>query len=364
MKELTEHFQDPEEAERIAGRINEMSEDLPRVKLMNVCGTHEMNIVKHGLRHLLPKDVELIAGPGCPVCVTPAKEIDEAIELARSGRKITTFGDMVRVPGSSSSLMEVKTEGADVQIIYGISDAVKEARENPDKEVIHAAIGFETTAPTTAAEILRNPPENFGILTCHRVMPPVMEYLLTSGETDIDGYICPGHVSTIIGANPYRPLSEKFEIPQVIAGFEPLDILLSVLMLLQQIDEKRNEVENEYERFVDENGNENAKRRMDEVFERIDDRWRGFPEIPKSKLKLRDEFERYDARKKYEIETENELEFSEGCRCGEVLKGLINPPKCPFFLDGCSPDSPKGPCMVSMEGTCSVRAKHGGMERP
>ncbi|MFP4005820.1 MAG: hydrogenase formation protein HypD [Candidatus Hadarchaeia archaeon] len=363
MKELTDHFRDPEEAERISQKIRKLSEDMNPVKLMNVCGTHEMNIVKHGIRNLLPKKIKLIAGPGCPVCVTPSREIDEAIELAEEGKKITTFGDMYRVPGSSSSLTSAKTKGADVQIVYGISDAVEIAAQNPGREVVHVAIGFETTAPTTAAEMLREPPENFSILTCHRVMPPVMEHLLTSGETDIDGYICPGHVSTIIGAEPYRPLSKKFEIPQVIAGFEPLDILLSVLMLLRQMKEGRNEVENEYERFVREKGNERAKNQMKEVFDKTDDFWRGFPKIPKSKLELRGKFEKHDARKKFDIETEREIEFSKGCRCDEVLKGLIDPKKCPFFLNGCSPDSPKGPCMVSAEGTCSVWARHGGSDQ-
>lgn len=360
MKTLTEKFRDPDRAKKIASKIGEVSKHLDEVKLMNVCGTHEMSIVKHGLRKLIPENVKLIAGPGCPVCVTPAKEIDESIELARRGEIVTTFGDMYRVPGSFSSLADAKTNGAEVEIVYGIADAVEVARENPDREVIHVAIGFETTAPTTAAEILRGPPENFTVLVSHRVMPPVMEFLLSSGETDIDGYICPGHVSTIIGSEPYRPLSRKFEVPQVVAGFEPLDVLLSVLMLLQQIGDGRHEVENEYERFVKPEGNLEAKRQMSEVFETTDDIWRGFPEIPGSKLKLEGEFASHDVHEKFDIRVEEEREFAEGCRCGEILKGLISPPECPLFLKACTPDSPKGPCMVSFEGTCSVWAKHGG----
>lgn len=359
MKVLTEKFRDPEEAKKIVSKIEDISKSLGQTKIMNVCGTHEMNIVKHGLRDLIPENIQLIAGPGCPVCVTPAREIDESIELARQGKIVTTFGDMYNVPGSSSSLAKAKTNGAEVEIVYGISDAVEVAKENPERDIIHVAIGFETTAPTTAAELLRKPPENFSVLVSHRTMPPIMEFLLSSGETEIDGYICPGHVSTIIGSEPYKPLSEKYGVPQVIAGFEPLDILLSILMLLQQIDEGRSEVENEYERFVRPEGNQVAKKQMEKVFKTTDDIWRGFPTIPKSKLVLREKFENYDAHGKFGIKIEKEQDFAEGCRCGEVLKGIIDPSDCPLFLKDCKPDSPKGPCMVSFEGTCSVWAKHG-----
>jgi len=327
---------------------------------MHVCGTHEFAIVHHGLRDLLPDNIELIAGPGCPVCVTAAREIDEAVELAKREKLVTTFGDMFRVPGSSASLADAKTDGADVRIVYGIADAVKTARKNPTREVIHVAIGFETTAPTTAAEILREPPENFSLLTCHRLIPPAMEFLLNSGESKIDGFICPGHVSTIIGSKPYDPISKRFKVPQVVAGFEPIDVLLGVLMLLRQIRDGRAEVENQYTRAVRPEGNEVAQRKMREVFEVVGKPWRGFPVIPQSALKLREEFERCDARKRFDIEVGEAPEFAAGCRCGEVLRGLIKPPECPLFLGACTPDSPHGPCMVSFEGTCSVWAKHGG----
>ena len=359
MKNLTEKFRDKEKARQISSKIEEISKSLDQVNLMNVCGTHEMTIVKHGLRSLIPENARLVAGPGCPVCVTPANEIDEAVKLAEDGNIVTTFGDMYRVPGTESSLEKAKTEGADVEIVYGISDAAKIAEENPDREVIHAAVGFETTAPTTAAEISRNPPENFHILSNHRIMPPIMEFMLSSEETEIDGYICPGHVSTIIGSKPYETLSEKFGISQVIAGFEPLDVLLAVLMLLQQIEGGRHEVENEYDRFVKYEGNEKAKTLIEKVFEPVDGVWRGFPTIPKSNLTLRKEYEEYDARKNFDLDIERKEDFAKGCRCGEVLKGMIEPPECPLFLEECSPESPVGPCMVSSEGTCSVRAKHG-----
>ncbi len=357
--ELLEKYRDRDMATRVVDAIREIAPKRP-LKLMHVCGTHEFAIVHHGLRDLLPENIELISGPGCPVCVTAAREIDEAVELAKREKLVTTFGDMFRVPGSSTSLADAKTDGADVRIVYGIADAVKTARKNPTREVIHIAIGFETTAPTTAAEILRKPPENFSLLTCHRLIPPAMEFLLNSGESKIDGFICPGHVSTIIGSKPYNPISKRFKVPQVVAGFEPIDVLLGVLMLLRQIKDGRAEVENQYTRAVRPEGNEVAQRKMREVFEVVDKPWRGFPVIPQSALKLREGFERYDARKRFDIEVGEAPEFAAGCRCGEVLRGLIKPPECPLFLEACTPDSPHGPCMVSFEGTCSVWAKHGG----
>ncbi len=360
MKALTQSFRDPARAKKISSEIAELSEQVGPIKLMHVCGTHEFTIVSNGLRDLIPENIELIAGPGCPVCVTSTREIDEAVELAGRGEIVTTFGDMLRVPGSRSSLADAKTDGARVKVVYGISDAAKIARENPGREVTHVAIGFETTAPTTAAEVLRGPPENFSLLTCHRLIPPAMEFLLKAGESEIGGFICPGHVSTIIGSKPYEPLSEQFGVPQVVTGFEPIDVLLGVLMLLRQVIEKRGEVENEYTRAVRPEGNEVALQAMRDVFEVVDKPWRGFPTIPGSALELRGEFERYDARKRFDIKIGDVPEFAAGCRCGEVLRGLIKPSECPLFMKACTPDSPRGPCMVSFEGTCSVWAKHGG----
>ncbi|MBS3815864.1 MAG: hydrogenase formation protein HypD [Hadesarchaea archaeon] len=354
-----EKYRDKETAQEV---IEAIKEEAPKeeFKIMHVCGTHEYAIVKNGLRSLLPDNIDLIAGPGCPVCVTTAREIDESIKLAEEGKTITTFGDMFRVPGSERSLENAKTDGADVNIVYGISDAVKIARENPDQDVIHVAIGFETTAPTTAAEILNGPPENFSILNCHRLIPPAMEFLLNAGESEIDGFLCPGHVSTIIGSKPYEPISEEFGVPQVVGGFEPIDVLLSVLMLLRQFRNNKGIVENEYTRTVQPKGNEIAQEKMNEVFKESTVNWRGFPEIPNSALELREKFDNHNARKKFDVKIDETREFSEGCQCGEVLRGLIKPPECPLFLKACSPDSPKGPCMVSFEGTCSVWAKHGG----
>jgi len=330
-----------------------------RVKLMHVCGSHEVTITKYGLRSLLPNWVEVISGPGCPVCVTAVAEIDEAVELAKRGLLITTFGDMFRVPGTKSSLSEAKTDGADIRIVYGAADAVEIAQRNPKREIVHIAIGFETTAPTTAAEVLREPPENFSLLTCHRLIPPAMEFLLSSGEVALDGFICPGHVSTITGSRPYEPLSERFKVPQVIAGFEPIDVLLSILMLLKQIKNGRHEVEIEYTRSVRREGNVLAQQKMAQVFNIIGKKWRGFPVIPRSALELRPEFKRYDARKKYGIHIGEVADFAKGCRCGDVLKGLIYPRECPLFGKACTPEHPLGGCMVTTEGACSIAFKYG-----
>lgn len=357
--DFLEEYREKSTVNNVIKSINEDNPGKP-VKIMHICGTHEFAIVRHGLRDLLPENIDLIAGPGCPVCVTTAREIDESIELSEQGVIITTFGDMFDVPGSGSTLENAKSKGADVKIVYGITDAVKIAESNPTRNVVHVAIGFETTAPTTAAEILSEPPENFSILSCHRLIPPAMDFLLRSGESEVDGFLCPGHVSTIIGLNPYQFISEKYGLPQVITGFEPLDVLLGVLMLLRQIQYDRGEVENEYTRSVNPEGNRIAQAKMNEVFEITSKNWRGFPEISQSALELKNEFNGYDARKRFDIEVGETQEFLKDCRCGEILRGLIKPSECPLFLSNCTPESPKGPCMVSHEGTCSVWAKQGG----
>lgn len=330
-----------------------------RIKIMHVCGSHEVTVRKYGLRSLLPDWIEIIAGPGCPVCVTTSAEIDEAIELAKRGHIITTFGDLFRVPGSLASIADAKTEGADVRIVYGASDAVNLARRNPEKEVVHVAIGFETTAPTIASEIIRKPPPNISLLVCHRLIPPAMEFLLASGDVALDGFLCPGHVSTIIGSKPYEPISEKYKVPQVVAGFEPIDVLLGVWMLLKQINDGRHEVEIEYTRSVRPEGNMLAQEKMRQVFEVVDKSWRGFPVIPSSALELRTDFKDFDSHERFDISVEGAVDMPSGCRCGEVLRGLIYPHECPMFGDACTPLKPIGPCMVSSEGTCNIAFNYG-----
>lgn len=356
--EIYKKYRDKKLVTQIADAIRELTPNR-RVKFVHICGSHEQTITRFGIRSLLPNNLEIFSGPGCPVCCTPATEIDESIELAERGCIVTTFGDMFCVPGTKKSLSDAKTNAADVRIVYGISDAVKAARDNPKREVVHVAIGFETTAPTTAAEVLRGLPENFSLLVCHRLMPPVMQFLLASGEIALDGFICPGHVSTIIGSKPYEPLSRRYKVPQVIAGFEPVDVLIAIWMLLKQLREGRSEVGIEYTRSVRPEGNVQAQRMMREAFESVDKRWRGFPVIPKSALELRPEFERHDARKRFAIDfsRETSADFVKGCRCGEVLRGLIYPQECPMFDKACTPEHPLGPCAVTAEGACNAAMK-------
>jgi len=330
---------------------------------MHVCGTHQDTLVKNGLDTLLKKcGIEIGQGPGCPVCVTTPKEIEEMLLLARKDVIVTSFGDMMNVPGEQFSLRSMKSEGCDVRMVYGIEDAVKIAVENPERGVVFMAVGFETTAPTTASTILNKPPDNFSILCCHRTIPPALRAIIEMGEIKIDGLIEPGHVSTIIGTKPYEFLSKKFGVPQVVTGFEPLDVLMGCWMLVKQIQKKEAKVENEYKRAVHYEGNVKAQKIMNVVFEPCDIKWRGFPIIKGSGLKLKQKFEKYDARVKYkEILNEiqdKEFHEPEGCRCGELLRGLISPFDCPLFGQVCTPDHPVGPCMVSIEGSCNIEYRY------
>ncbi len=333
------------------GKINPKRD----IKIMHVCGTHEMTIARWGLRNLLPKNIKLICGPGCPVCVTSASEIDFAVRLVEENDVIlTTFGDMFRVPGTTSSLNEAKSQGADVRIIYGIDDIARTARKTK-KEVVHFSVGFETTTPAIASEIQGNRKlENLSIISSHRLIPPAIEYILSSGDIRIDGFICPGHVSTIIGCEPYKRLAGNFARPMVIGGFEPNDILLSVLTVLRQMKEGRPRAENEYTRAVKENGNTTAQRIMNYVFEPCDKGWRGIGTIPDSGLKLKDEFSGFDAGKRFRVKQGKSLDTRPGCKCGEIMKGNAVPEDCPHFGKLCKPESPIGACMVSVEGACFI----------
>lgn len=341
----------------LVSRIQEISRP---VKIMHVCGSHEHTIMQHGVRSLLPEEVEVVAGPGCPVCCVPAREIDECIELARQGVTITTFGDMLRVPGSRGSLADARADGADVRIVYGVGNAVEIARKL-DREVVFMAAGFETTAPTTASEILSGPPENFSVLSCHRLIPPALRFLIESGEVNLNALIEPGHVSTIIGMKPYEPFSRDYGIPQVIAGFNPLDILMAVYMILRQINRGEARVENEYKRAVRPEGNLKAQEVMDEVFYITEREWRGFPTIPDSVYEIRDEFSQYNAREKFDIEVDEVVDTPSGCICGAVLRGVARPEDCTLFRDPCTPTNPVGACMVSREGTCNIAYRYSSL---
>jgi hydrogenase expression/formation protein HypD len=331
------------------------------LRLMHVCGTHQDTLVRFGLNLMLKEaGVEIRPGPGCPVCVTTAKEIEEAILLARKGKVVATFGDMFRVPGEKLSLADVKAEGFDVRVVYSITDCISLA-EKTNKDVVFFSIGFETTTPATAS-VISTRPNNFSILSAHRLIPPAMEALIRMGEMKIDGFINPGHVSTIIGEKPYEFISSRHKMPQVIAGFEPLDVLIAVYMLAMQIIRGEVRVENEYTRVVRPEGNEKARQTMNEVFEPFDTSWRGFPVIPSSGLRLKKKFEEYDARKRYEDELstlDNEYKEPAGCRCGEILRGLVYPDECPLFGKVCTPRHPVGPGMVSREGSCNIMLRYG-----
>lgn len=329
------------------------------LRFMHVCGTHQDAVVKNGLGSLLKEaGIYIGQGPGCPVCVTTPEEIEEMLLLAKNDFIVASFGDMLKVPGENFALNDIKLEGHDVKTVYGIEDAIKIADEKPDKEVVFMAVGFETTAPTTASAILSNPPENFSILCCHRTMPYALKAILDMGEIKIDGLIEPGHVSTIIGSKPYEFISKDYKVPQVIAGFEPIDILMGSWMLVKQIKNKEAYVQNEYKRAVNPEGNVKAQGILSKVFEECDVKWRGFPVIKNSGLKLRKKYEKYDARKKFEdkLEEVKNKVFSEpsGCRCGEVLRGLVTPFDCSLFGNKCTPEHPVGPCMVSSEGSCAI----------
>jgi hydrogenase expression/formation protein HypD len=347
-------YRDGETAKKVLASIKDMGLEN---KFMHVCGTHQDTIVRFGLEELLADaGVEICQGPGCPVCVTTSKEIADAITLARNGVTITAFGDMMRVPTTIGSLFDAKADGADVRIVYSIEDAVRMASEQ-SKPLVFVAVGFETTAPSTCVPLKKELPKNFSIYSCHRICPPILEAIFDMGETKMNGMIMPGHVAVITGVDPFHTFSERFHVPQVVAGFEPLDILMAAYMLTKQIYEGRAEVENEYTRLVKEHGNPIARKLMEDTFVAVDRDWRGFPVIPKSALALKPEFSDYDTNvvhkdiiaKTPEVEAE-----AKGCKCGEVLRGLIRSEECPMFGTACKPSSPKGPCMVSEEGNCSI----------
>ena len=341
-------------SQKLLTKINELATP---VKIMHVCGSHEHTIMENGIRSLLPEEVEIIAGPGCPVCVVPSREIDEALELIDKGVTITTFGDMLRVPGSERSLADAKAEGGDVRVVYGINRAI-EISQKADNDVAFISAGFETTAPTTAAELLATPPENFSVLSCHRLIPPAIDFLINSGETSLNALIQPGHVCTIIGTKPFEYFSTDFGIPQVVAGFNPLDILMSVYMILRQIHNETPKIENEYKRAVRDEGNVIAQEKIEQVFDVTSREWRGFPKIPNSILEVKDEFSEFNAREKYDIEVKDVNEAPKGCICGPILRGLARPEDCKLFRKACNPLHPIGACMVSKEGTCNIAHRY------
>lgn len=327
------------------------------IRLMEVCGTHTVSIFRSGIRALLPDTISLLSGPGCPVCVTDQKEIDAFIELARIDDVIvTTFGDLMRVPGTVSSLQKEKADGRDVRIVYSTMDAVEIAGKNPEKKVVFLGVGFETTAPTIAASLLSAKQAgltNYSVFSAHKLVPPALAALMSGSEINIDGFILPGHVSVVIGLKAYKPFFDEYRIPCVVAGFEPVDLLQAIAMLVEQVENNTPALENAYDRVVAEGGNPTAQSILHQVFRSTDAAWRGIGVIPQSGLKIRDEFSALDAEKIFTIDLP-ESEDPKGCACGEILTGTKIPPQCPLYKTVCTPIDPVGACMVSSEGTCAA----------
>ena len=350
-----EEYRDGALARELAAGIRKIA--TKEMRLMEVCGTHTMSIFRHGIRSVLPETVTLLSGPGCPVCVTSQTDIDTFVLLtAVENSIVTTFGDLMRVPGAHSSLGQEKAMGRDVRIVYSAFDAVEIARNNPDKEVIFCGVGFETTTPTIAASLVMARAQgvkNFTVHSAHKQTPPALAALMDTDGVKIDGFILPGHVSVITGVDAYRPVFEKYQMPSVIAGFEPVDILKAVLMLVKQHEREEPRLENAYPRAVAPQGNPRALEIMNQVFESCDADWRGIGIIPKSGMILREEFMEFDALGKFGLKVEP-AEEPRGCACGEILMGIKTPEECALFRKRCTPRTPVGPCMVSSEGACAA----------
>ncbi len=350
-------FRDAATAKRVAEKIRELAPKKGTVKICHVCGTHEWTITHYGLRELLPSNVEVIAGPGCPVCIVPASEVDEAVELALKGIAVACFGDVFRVPGSHMSLLDAKAEGADVRVVYSVKDATDMAKKESSKEFAFFAVGFETTAPSTALEVLSKPSKNLSFLVSHRLIPPAMKLLVEMKDMNLDGFIAPGHVSTVIGLKPYEIFPKEYAMPTVIAGFEPLDVLFGIYMILKQLSEGKPWLENEYSRVVKPEGNVKAQNVLQKIFQVADGDWRGLGIIPSSKFIMQPNFSNHDAHIKYGIKIGQSVDLQPGCKCNLVIVGRIKPTECPLFMKKCTPQKPVGACMVSSEGTCRIWAR-------
>lgn len=356
-----EEYRDSQLAGKIVERIKTLSRK--RVRLMEVCGTHTMAIFKSGIRALLPDTISLLSGPGCPVCVTGQNEIDAFISVSRFDDVIVaTFGDLLRVPGSNSSLQREQAKGRDIRIVYSTFDALDIARKNPGKHVVFLGVGFETTAPTVAASICAAREmgmKNYSVFCAHKRVPPALTALMETEHVNIDGFLLPGHVSVIIGSKAYQPFFQHYQIPCVIAGFEPVDILQAIWMLIEQIEAKTPALANSYHRAVTADGNLKAQTIMADVFETVAVNWRGIGTIPKSGFQVGPEYAAFDAQKKFAIPVAG-VEKPTGCVCGEILTGVKVPMECPLYKKTCTPVNPVGPCMVSSEGTCAAYYRYHG----
>ena len=361
MRDYLAKFRDKRIARGLLAKIGRLAEGAGHCRLMEVCGTHTVAIYRYGLRDLLPRNVELLSGPGCPVCVTDLGYIDKAIALARlDDVLVVTFGDLMKVPGSTSSLLKEKGAGRKVKVVYSPIESLAVARENPGKKVVFLSVGFETTIPAILATVRQAEEEgveNFYLLGGNKLVPPAMEFLLEDGTAKIDGFICPGHVSTIIGSKAYEPLTKKHRVPCVVAGFEPTDVLRVILVLLEQLRKGRAEVANEYQRAVRAEGNLKAQELMAKYCVAVDENWRGIGVIAKSGLRLGEELGHREISTVMEIEAEPTRK-KRGCICGQVLQGLARPVDCKLFGKVCRPEEPVGACMVSGEGSCAAAFRH------
>ncbi|QCX32609.1 hydrogenase formation protein HypD [Caloramator sp. E03] len=360
---LWEEFNKSDAVENI---IRILKEYKKRITIMEVCGTHTMAIAKFGIKSILPKNIRLISGPGCPVCVTPVEIIDEIIKLSKiKDVIITTYGDMIKVPGSNSdeSLERRKAEGADIRVVYSPMDALEIAKKNSDKEIVFIGIGFETTAPNSAVAVetaINEEIKNFSLFSIHKRVEPVLRHIINMDNFEVNGFLCPGNVAVIIGEEGFEFLVKEYKIPSVICGFEAGDIIYSIYRLSEMIKNNTPFLENEYIRAVKKKGNEKAKAAIDNYFEFCDDLWRGIGFIKNSGYKLKNEYSDFDATKKFSIELKT-CDYTGLCRCGDVIKGKIEPFECEFFSRICTPENPLGPCMVSSEGACASEYKYSRM---
>ncbi len=367
-----DEFRDPEKAKTLLREINSLAVKLRKGKqrplqIMEVCGGHTHAIFRYGIETMLPDEIELVHGPGCPVCVLPMGRVDDCVKLAETpGLILTTFGDAMRVPGSEKSLLQAKSEGADIRMVYSPLDALRIARENPDREVVFFALGFETTMPSTAMTVLCAEAEgitNFSLFCNHITIPATMKAILDSPELELDGFLGPGHVSMVIGNATYNFIAQDYGKPIVVTGFEPLDVLQALWMVLKQLDEGRAEVENQYARVVPDNGNAVALDAIERVFElREFFEWRGLGSIDHSGVRMRKPYQAYDAEIKFGIRTVK-IEDPAACQCGDVLKGIIKPWECKVFGTSCTPETPLGALMVSSEGSCAAYYQFGDVEK-
>ena len=359
-------FRDPVRAAAMAAMLERAVGEIGRdpVSVMHVCGSHEQAIARFGLRAIFPRALEVIMGPGCPVCVTDMPEVDEAVALAEDGVRIATYGDMLRVPGTARSLADAHAAGAKIDVVYSVTQA-QQLAARLDEELVFFASGFETTAVATAAVLLGTPPPNFSVLSAHKYIPPVMEIVAEMPNTRVEGFLAAGHAATITGSAIFERFVERHGIPVVVAGFEPLDILAGLGKLLELIRDRRPEVANMYPRCVTSEGNRRAQEVLWKVFRPVGGRWRGIAHVPNGNLRLRDEFARFDARRRFKIDVSRLWDYAppslaHSCICGDIMAGIASPSACPLFGKECVPDNPVGACMVSTEGTCRIWHQYGG----